>query len=221
MPSSTPAGIFTETVRRARTRPSPAQLGHGCGITVPVPEQVGQGRLVITWPRNERWTLCTSPRPPQVSQLAGWVPGAVPAPAQVPQTTAVSTVRSRVLPKAVSASSRSSRISASAPCRTRLRGPRAVDAPKNASMMSPRPPKPPNGPPAGPTPPPGASGSPPRSTISRFCGSDRTSYAAVTSLNRSCAAGSGLTSGCRSRASFRYARLICSVEASRRTPSTP
>ena len=45
-------------------------------------------------------------------------------------------------PNAVSASSRSSRISASAPCRTRLRGPRAVDAPKKASMMSPSPPKP-------------------------------------------------------------------------------
>ena len=78
------------------------------------------------------------------------MPGAVPAPEQVEQTTAVSTVRSRVVPNAVSASSRSSRISASAPCRTRLRGPRAVDAPKKASMMSPRPPKPaPNGLPAG------------------------------------------------------------------------
>ena len=63
---------------------------------MPVPAQVGHGRLVITWPRNERCTLWISPRPPQVSQVAGWVPGAVPAPAQVAQTTAVSTVRSRV-----------------------------------------------------------------------------------------------------------------------------
>ena len=143
-------------------------------MTIPVPEQVGHGRLVITWPRNDRCTLWISPRPPQVSQVAGWVPGAVPAPEHVEQTTAVSTVRSLVTPNAVSASSRSSRISASEPCRTRLRGPRAVDVPKKASMMSPRPPKPPaNGLPA--AAPFWESGSPPRSTISRFCGSESTS----------------------------------------------
>ena len=74
MPSSTPAGTFTDTVRRARTRPSPPQLPHGCGITVPMPAQVGHGRLVITWPRKDRCTLCTSPRP-----LAGVAGGRVGA----------------------------------------------------------------------------------------------------------------------------------------------
>ena len=34
-PVSTPAGMSTETVRRARTRPWPWQLAHGYGIVVP------------------------------------------------------------------------------------------------------------------------------------------------------------------------------------------
>ena len=76
MPSSTPAGIFTVRVRRARTRPSPPHSGQGCSMTVPVPVQRGQVRVVMTWPRNERWTCWTSPRPRQVSQV--W-PGGCPA----------------------------------------------------------------------------------------------------------------------------------------------
>ena len=110
-------------------------------------------------------------------------------------------------PNAVSARSRSSRRMASAPGRVRGRGPRpppaAPPAPKKASMMSW---KPTNGPlpgPAGPGPPPGASGSPPRSTICRFLSSESTSYAALMSLNFSCASGSGLTSGWYLRASLR------------------
>ena len=106
----------------------------------------------------------------------GWVPGAAPSPWQVVQSTAVSTLSSRVTPNAASASSISSRISASWPRRTRDRGPRpaagtAAPPPKNASMMSvnekPAPwPKPPPAPP---------NGSPPRSYAARFCGSDSTS----------------------------------------------
>jgi hypothetical protein len=172
MPSSTPAGIFTGMVRRVRTRPSPAHFGHGSGMTWPVPEQVGQGRLAITWPRNERCTLCTSPRPLQVEQVVGWVPGAVPAPVQESHRTAVSTVMSVVVPKTVSARSSSTRMSASPPSRTRLRGPRAVAPPKKASMMSPRPPNPapaPKGLP--PARAPLSYGSPPRSTMRRLSGS--------------------------------------------------
>ena len=69
-------------------------------------------------------------------------------------------------------------------------------------MMSPNPKAPP---PPGPNglPPPGLRGSAPRSYIWRFSGSDSTSYALVTSLNRSWFTGSGLTSGCSSRASRR------------------
>ena len=51
-------------------------------MTWPVPAQVGQARLETTWPRKPRCTLCTSPRPEQVVQVVGCVPGAVPAPVQ-------------------------------------------------------------------------------------------------------------------------------------------
>ena len=69
--------------------------------------------------------------------MSGGVPGAVPAPAQTVQTTAVSTLISRVTPNAASASSRLIRISASWPRRVRGRGPRVPACwPKNASMMS-------------------------------------------------------------------------------------
>ena len=80
-----------------------------------------QARVVITWPRNERCTDCSSPVPPQVAQVRGDVPGAHPEPEQVSQRTAVSTVSSRRTPNA--ASSRVSVICsrASAPGRTRLR----------------------------------------------------------------------------------------------------
>ena len=74
MPLSTPAGTFTVRVRRARTRPSPLHSPHGCSMTEPSPPQRGQARVVMTWPRNERCTCCTSPRPWQVSQVDGWVP---------------------------------------------------------------------------------------------------------------------------------------------------
>ena len=36
-------------------------------MTTPTPRQVGHGRDVIIWPSSERCTVCTSPRPPQVS----------------------------------------------------------------------------------------------------------------------------------------------------------
>ena len=35
VPVSTPAGIFTVSVRRVRTRPSPEHSGHGCGMSEP------------------------------------------------------------------------------------------------------------------------------------------------------------------------------------------
>ena len=86
-------------------------------MTEPRPAQRGQARVVMTWPRNERCTDCTSPRPWQVSQVDGNVPGAVPWPSQVEQTTAVSSVSSRSTPNAVSLRSHSMRSSASAPWR--------------------------------------------------------------------------------------------------------
>ncbi len=102
----------------------------------------------MTWPRNDRVTWLTSPRPLQTSQVVGWVPGAVPSPEQVGQTTAVSTTRSLVVPNAHSDRSSSTRMVALRPRRARLRGPRGpAPPPKNASMMSL------NGNPAAPKPP--------------------------------------------------------------------
>ena len=154
-------------------------------MTSPKPRQFGHGREVTTWPRNERCTLCTSPRPWQMSHMAGRVPGAQPEPLHSEHSTAVSTARSRCTPLAHSSSVSCIRISASAPGWTRLRGPRprppAPWPPKNASMMSPKP-NALNGSPAPPAAPrPLPSGSPPRSTMRRFSGSDSTSYAALTS----------------------------------------
>ena len=194
-------------VRLVRTRPSPSHSGQGRTSTVPYPPQPGQTLAIITWPMNERVTWLTSPRPPQMSQVCGWVPGAVPSPEQVGQTTAVSTVSSLVAPNEHSASSSSILIVALRPRCARLRGPRLVApppaAPKNWSSRSfsglnPAP--------NGPAPAPAvlaANGSTPMSYIRRLSVSDSTSYAWVISLNRSWVSGSGFTSGCSSRASRR------------------
>ena len=74
--------------------------------------------------------------------MAGWVPGAVPAPLQAVQRTAVSTVMSFVVAEDGLVELELDGISASRPARVRLRGPRVAAPPKKASMMSPSPPKP-------------------------------------------------------------------------------
>ena len=69
VPVSTPAGTLILIVRRVRTRPSPEHSKQGLTSTSPKPWQVMQGRVVMTWPRNERCTCWISPRPPQTSQV--------------------------------------------------------------------------------------------------------------------------------------------------------
>src|ERR1700735_2357465 len=81
-PPPPPAGTRTLIVPRVLTRPSPSHSGHGLRITVPNPPHPGHGLVAMTWPRNDRVTWLTSPRPLQTSQVSGWVPGAVPSPAQ-------------------------------------------------------------------------------------------------------------------------------------------
>jgi hypothetical protein len=101
----------------------------------------------------------------------------VPSPEQVGQTTAVSTVSSRVAPNEHSDRSSSIRIVAFLPRCARLRGPRCWPppaAPKNASIRSL------NGNPPGPNLVPApvpalANGSTPMSYIRRFSGSESTS----------------------------------------------
>src|SRR5580693_9005133 len=161
-------------VRRVLTRPSASHSGHGLRMTVPKPPQPGHGLEVIIWPMNDLVTWLTSPRPLQISQVTGCVPGAEPSPEHVGQTTAVSTTSSLVVPNAHSDRSRSTRMVALRPRRARVRGPRgAAPPPKNASIRSL------NGNPAVPNPPAlapaRAYGSAPRSYIWRFSGSERTS----------------------------------------------
>ena len=176
VPLSTPAGIRTLSVRRVLTRPSPSHSGHGLRITVPCPPQGGHGREVITWPRNERVTWLTSPRPPHTSQVSGWVPGALPSPEQVGHTTAVSTTSSRVVPNAHSVRSSSSRIVALRPRRARLRGPRAARPGAEEGVHDVAEREVAGAEPGGARAArPAANGSAPRSYIWRFSGSDSTS----------------------------------------------
>ncbi len=67
VPSSTPAGMLTESVRSRVTRPEPAQDGHGLSITWPRPWQVGQVRSSVKKP----WAWRMRPAPPQVGQVFG------------------------------------------------------------------------------------------------------------------------------------------------------
>src|SRR4029077_2310493 len=125
----------------ARTRPSPPHRKQGSRMTSPTPRQVGHGRDVITCPSNERCTLWTSPRPPQVSHATGPLLLFVPLPWHLSHSTAVSTVTCLVTPVARSSRSSRKRGSEPAPARTRPIGPReVVPPPKNASNTSPSPP---------------------------------------------------------------------------------
>ena len=98
--------------------------------------------------------------------------------------------------------------------------------PKNDEKMSPMPPKPPPNrsskstyPDPPPYPPPAAPGTvPKRSYCARLLGSERTSYASLSSLNWSSASAALFTSGCSSRARRRNAFLISASDASFDTP---
>ena len=87
VPSSTPAGIFTDSVRSRVMRPWPPQLPQGSEITWPLPWQVGQVRSTVKKPCE----ALTAPAPPQVPQVLGAVPGLAPVPLQTSQAVAVGT----------------------------------------------------------------------------------------------------------------------------------
>ena len=94
MPSSTPAGIVTESVRSRVTRPVPLQDGHGVSITSPRPWQFGQVRSMVKKP----WLARTLPTPLQVRHVDGEVPDLAPEPVQASQVTEVGTRICAVLP---------------------------------------------------------------------------------------------------------------------------
>ena len=87
-PSSTPAGMRTESVRSRRTWPMPWQSPQGSSTRRPDPPQRGQARSMEKKP----WVARTRPWPPQALQVVGLVPGLAPEPSQVSQVSAAGTV---------------------------------------------------------------------------------------------------------------------------------
>src|ERR1700758_5768465 len=85
VPSSTPAGIFTDSVRSRVTRPEPAHDSHGVSIDWPRPWQFGQVRSSVKKPCAWR----TRPWPPHIGQVFGLVPALAPEPEQASQVTEV------------------------------------------------------------------------------------------------------------------------------------
>ena len=85
VPSSTPGGILTDSVRSRVTRPAPEQVGQGSSITWPRPWQAGQVRSSVKKPCA--WRM--RPAPPQVAQVFGLVPALAPVPEQASQVTEV------------------------------------------------------------------------------------------------------------------------------------
>ena len=100
VPSSTPAGIDTDSVFSFCTRPDPWQVAQGLSITWPWPWQVAQVRSMVKKPCWAR----TRPRPWQVGQLTGLEPLAAPVPEQVSHAAAVGTRTVACLPAKASSS---------------------------------------------------------------------------------------------------------------------
>ena len=95
VPSSTPGGMLTESVRSRVTRPEPEQDGQGLSITWPRPWQLGQVRSSVKKP----WAWRMRPGPPQVGQAFGLVPVLAPEPEQASQVTEVGIRTCAVLPE--------------------------------------------------------------------------------------------------------------------------
>ena len=114
-PSWMPAGTSTSSVRSSTDRPDPSQSRQGRSTTRPAPPQPGQVCERTNSPNAVRETCCRWPRPPQVAQTTGSVPGSAPLPRQVAQGTVTGIETSRLTPVAASASSISIRAATSAP----------------------------------------------------------------------------------------------------------
>ena len=100
VPSSTPAGTLTDSVRSRVTRPEPEQFGHGLSITWPRPWQATQVRSSVKKPCVWR----TFPCPPQVGQVFGLEPALAPAPEHASHVTEVGMRICAVLPSNASSS---------------------------------------------------------------------------------------------------------------------
>ena len=181
---------------------------------------------------NMPWLSSTTPRPPQAEHIDGEVPGLAPDPLQVAHCASVVRNSVVVMPLTESLKSTVSCAVMSAP----RRGPTPDEAPPRPRPWPPRPNMFPN---MSPRPPPPMSSTlnvkppapgPPRPPIGpmvrtssyslRLASSPSTSYADATSLNFSSATAlPGFLSGCRSRASLRYALVISLAVELGSTPS--
>src|SRR5665213_1049391 len=85
VPSSTPGGMFTASVRSRVTRPEPAHDAHGLSMTWPRPWQPGQVRSSVKNP----WAWRTLPWPLHIGQALGLVPVLAPEPEHDSQVTDV------------------------------------------------------------------------------------------------------------------------------------
>ncbi len=94
VPSSTPGGMSTLSVRSFCTWPVPLQALHGFLITLPVPRQVEQLRSMVKKPCCAR----TLPMPEQVGHCSALWPGSAPTPPQASQATALGTLISAARP---------------------------------------------------------------------------------------------------------------------------
>ena len=146
-------------------------------------------------PKKLRWTSWISPEPPHRVHRVGYVPGSDPVPPHRSHVSSDWISTSRCVPNAASSSVNVTGANTSSPGRVLVPRPRVLvppkPEPKKTSKMSP------NGNRSG------MAWEPKVSYWRLLTGSESTSYAAVTRLNRSPASGSPLTSGWSSRASFR------------------
>src|SRR5690348_10947476 len=243
-PSATPAGKRTLIVRVLVTPPVPRHSVHFSSTIVPAPWHSRHGSEKL----NEPWLREIRPLPWHCGQVRGVVPGLAPLPWQVSHSPADRSVSGSVVPRTAWGKSRVTSVSTSRPRRgPRRAAPPPGPPPEKIELKMSEKPAPPKrrspAPPCAPAlenPPNRSDGSncwlperaprrnapePNSERISsyslRFLSSESTSYASEAALNFSSASRlSGFRSGCRSRASLRYAFLISSVEADLFTPST-
>src|SRR5215470_16385299 len=98
VPSSTPAGMLTDSERSLRTRPAPPQLRHGFSMIRPAPWQATQVRSMVKKP----WLALTLPLPWHDGQLIELEPFSPPLPWQLSHLTELGTRMVACLPEKAS-----------------------------------------------------------------------------------------------------------------------
>src|SRR5262245_47505145 len=87
VPSSTPGGMSTDSVRSFCIWPEPLHCLHGLRTTRPAPRHFGHVRSMVKKP----WLARTFPCPEQVEQVSGLLPASAPEPLQLSHSTRLGT----------------------------------------------------------------------------------------------------------------------------------